>query len=140
MKQKTQHIEGLTDKQCRALEYLMTEPTLQDVARKTGVSRSQLYRWMTEDPVFVAAYRRAKGEALDRTLTRLSGISGRAVDVIAEVMDDPATPANVRLAAATKAIELQLKIREVADHEERLAELEDKLAAVQQNQPRRSYL
>ena len=55
-------VDGLTPPQEQALAALLKEPTITLAAKASGISESNIYRWLKE-PAFKAAYREARREA-----------------------------------------------------------------------------
>ena len=122
------HGEKLSRKQELATTALLTEPTLEKAAKAAGVSGSTLRRWLQE-PGFRNTYRTARGELLERTLSRLIQASGKAIATLERNLDcgNPAT--EVR-AAATILREL-IRTRELVDLSEQVQEQERRLSAVE---------
>ena len=61
--QRPEQNSKLTHRQYRAIECLVMSKTIADAARKAGVGRATLYRWL-KDPAFRAAYERRLAETL----------------------------------------------------------------------------
>ncbi len=57
------HYSNLTRTQHRAIECLLISPTVVEAAKKAGVGRSTLYRWL-KNPAFRSLYNRRHAEAL----------------------------------------------------------------------------
>ena len=113
----------LTAKQQRALDALLREPTVLAAADAAGVSKTTIFRWLS-DPTFAAAYKQARGHLLTSTLTALQSASSTAVATLSEVMKDTTAQPSARVSAAKAVLEMSLKAREVLEVEERLAALE----------------
>lgn len=126
---KTGIVDGLTAKEAKAVEALLTTPTIQKAAKAAGVSYSQLRRWL-EQPVFAEAYRRARSVVFETTLASLQAVTGSAIEVLNSIMNDKANAASVRVNAAGKLLEAGFRSRDVMDTETRLAELEARFAAM----------
>jgi hypothetical protein len=114
----------LTAKQEKALSALLSEPSITKAAEKIGVNESTLRRWLGE-AAFDAAYRQARREAVGQAISRLQQVATHAVTVLLQVMADPKTPASVRVAAASKVLDLAIRAIELEDIEARLAALEE---------------
>lgn len=119
---------GLTTQQVKAIDALLTERDTRAAAKASGTAERTLRRWMN-DPAFALALRDAEASALDQTTRRLLGLHTSATDVLQSLMEDTAIAPAIRLRAATSALELLLKIRELRNVEGRLLALE---AAMQQ--------
>ena len=122
----------LTARQQRALAALLREPTLRDAAKASGVGERTLFAWL-QLPAFAQAYREARGQLLESTLTALQKASGRAVAALVEVLDEPGAKPGERVSAARAVLEFSLRAREVLEVEERLKALEARFANVQQS-------
>ena len=121
MSQKT------TAKQARAIEALLTCPTMEQAADQAGVNRRTLTRWL-DDQAFRAALTAAEDQALDRVARRLLAMADKALDAIENVIDNPVQPGagNKRLAAQT-ALDQLSRITELRNLEARLERLEKEL-------------
>lgn len=128
--------DGLTAKQVKAIESLLTEPTIQKAAETTGVSYTQLRRWLAETG-FADAYRRARSVLFESTLAGLQAVVSDAVKTLHKIMGDESNAASVRVNAAGKLLEAGFKSRDMLDVEQRLAELEARFAAMPDNQKER---
>jgi hypothetical protein len=86
-----------------AIAQLLTQRSVDEAARVTGVRTQTLYRWI-KDPQFEAAYQAAKRAAFGQASARLQQASGAAVSTIMQVLRDPFTPASIRVRAAALAL------------------------------------
>lgn len=117
--------ESLQPKQIKAIEALLREPTTAAAAKAARVGEATIFRWLA-DPAFSAAYKEARGQLLEATLTALQAAGGDAVKCLVEVTNDKEAQVSARVSAAKAIIELGLKTREVLDVEERLKALEER--------------
>lgn len=113
----------LSGKQELALICLLTEPTIESAATKATVNPRTLFRWLN-DPLFVAAYREARRQAVHRATGRLQQVASDAVTTLQTVMGDPDAPAPARVSAAKTVLELAVKAIEIEDLTARLEALE----------------
>ena len=113
----------LTPRQLRAVNALLTHPTVTAAAVVLGVAPSTLYRWLSE-PLFRAALAQAEGEAVAAAGRRLATLAENALDELARAMSDPLTPAPTRVRAAESILMNLLKYREIVTFETRLTDLE----------------
>jgi hypothetical protein len=113
----------LSPKQETAINALLTEPTTRAAAAAAKVSEATIWRWLA-DPDFAAAYREARGQLLESTLTAMQAAGGDAVKCLRDVMKDEQAQPSARVAAAKAILDLGLKAREVLDNEERLQAVE----------------
>lgn len=117
---------GLTDKQWKTIEALLTCRTQAEAAQKAGINEATIWRYL-QNPTFQARYREARKEGLQQATGRLQTLTRKAIDVLEELLDDNNLPPMVRrsvadtvLAHAFKATELDA-LQEI---EQRLTELE----------------
>lgn len=129
MAKNGQDNDGLTPKQVKAVEALLTQPTIQKAAETSGVSYTQLRRWLAETG-FSEAYRRARSVLFESTLSGLQSVVSDAVKTLHSIMNDESNAASVRVNAAGKLMEAGFRSRDVMDTEARLAELEARFAAI----------
>ena len=86
-------------KKQEAIVQLLTQRSVDEAARVTGVKTPTLYRWM-RDPQFEAAYQAARRAAFGQASARLQQASSAAVSTILQIQRDPMTPASIRVRAA----------------------------------------
>jgi hypothetical protein len=100
--------------------------TVENAAAKAGVSTRTATRRMA-DPAFQKRLRAIRLEMVQRTMGTLTASGQEAARTLLELMKS-STP-SVRLGAVRLALEMGIKMREVADLEGRLAALESQAAA-----------
>ncbi len=110
-------------KQEDAIAALLTQRTLDEAARATGISTKTLLRWLKE-PEFDAAYRAAKRTAFGQAIARLQQATSAAATTLLKVMIDSSTPASVRVRAADSIFSHAAKAIEIEEIEARVAALE----------------
>lgn len=113
----------LTPRQLRAINALLTHPTVAAAAVVLGVAPSTIYRWLGEN-AFRAALAQAEGEAVAAAGRKLVNLAESALNVLSDVMTDPQAPDAVRVRAAETVLANLMKFREVIAFETRLADLE----------------
>jgi predicted site-specific integrase-resolvase len=123
MSAKVVQENDLTPKQEKAIQALLTHPTMEEAAEAAGVNRVTLFRWLQQGE-FQAAYTKARRESVRQAIARLQNRSGEAVEVLAEIMSDITNAPSARVSAAKAIIEYSIEAVEVEDLAERLAELE----------------
>ncbi|MHB1701889.1 MAG: hypothetical protein ACYCSN_17515 [Acidobacteriaceae bacterium] len=111
-----------------AIAALLTAPTIAEAAKACGAGETTLYRWLS-DADFQTQFRAAKRAALEQAISRLSTISGEAVETLRSVMKDEDAPASARVTAAKAVLDTVIKAAEVEDLSVRVAELERLLTA-----------
>ena len=124
---------GAGDKRSRlrdkAIEALLTFPTLAAAAKYAGVGEYTLRRWLRE-PAFDAAYRQARQESLRLAIGRLSQVATCAVSTLVRVMADKTSPQAAKVTAAKAILDTALRASEVDDLKEQVAQLEARLEAI----------
>ncbi len=106
-----------------AILALLTEPTIEAAARKTGVARTTLLRWL-QLPDFQASYREARREVMDRAIGILQAATGEAVSALRSALKAPGAE---RVSAARTIWDFSFRSRELLDLEERLVALEQRI-------------
>jgi hypothetical protein len=99
---------SLRGKKEKAVLALMQEPTVAKAAAQTGISRATLFRWL-KDPKFNDRLMEARVQASNMALLNLSELSGRATQVLREIMDEPNVNPRARVAAARTALQMAFK-------------------------------
>lgn len=89
----------LNDRQRRALAVLLSSGSVSEAARRCGVSRRTLVRWMA-DPAFRAAYSAASRTRFDDAVDELRAGALQAVGVLRAALSDPSPRERVRAAVA----------------------------------------
>jgi Helix-turn-helix domain of transposase family ISL3 len=116
------HGEKLTRKQDQAIGALLTEQTIASAAEQVGVSEPTLRRWL-KLPEFLAAYREAWREIMEKTMAQMQQASWAASTTLIKLLG--ANNESTRLRAAVALLDQANKGLETLDHEERLAALEE---------------
>jgi hypothetical protein len=100
--------------------------SVENAARQCGLCERTVYRRL-EDPEFSQRLKQLRADMVQRTAGALTAAATEAVRTLLE-LQKPSAPPAVRLGAARSVLEIGVKLREVADLEERLAALEESLA------------
>jgi hypothetical protein len=111
----------------RLLLALACGATVEQAARQVGISESTAYRRLA-DPDFLRRLQKLRGDMVQRTAGALTAAATEAVRTLLELMK-PASPHASRLGAAKAVLEIGMKVREMAELEERMTTLEEQLAA-----------
>lgn len=114
--------DTLSPAQHKAVSALLTEPSVRKAADLAGVKERTLYSWL-KTPDFAAAYQEARREATRQAIAQLQQYSGMAARTLVSLLAS-GNPAAVRLAAASKVLDLAIKTVELEDVLVRLAALE----------------
>lgn len=112
----------LTQNQIAAMPYLASSPTVSEAAKRLGINRTTIYRWM-EDDEFRAELQRLRKQAADLARAELKGLMLKSICVFADAMEDP-NPA-IRLKAARDSAYIALKIEETEALRNRIDRLDD---------------
>jgi hypothetical protein len=109
----------------RTITALLTSDTLDKAARKAGISKRTLQRWMS-DGEFQKVYRAAKRELLRAAIGVLTRNAGRAAVVLGQIFEKKKPPENQasRVTAASQTLKLAFSGYELEDFDERLRKLE----------------
>jgi hypothetical protein len=90
----------------QALAALLTGATVTASARRAGVARQTVHRWLSDDPAFIAAYNRARREMADAVGQALRLLSGQAVKVLKRTLTSSRTPEALKVRAAVAVLKL----------------------------------
>jgi DNA-binding phage protein len=108
----------------KAIAALLSARSLAQAAKKAGLSKATLYRWMQE-PDFKAALRGARRDVVDATIGRLQAVTTEAVTALHAALTCDAP--TVRVSAARAILEFSFRSVELMDLEERLSALEQRM-------------
>jgi hypothetical protein len=109
--------------------------TVDSAARQCHLSERTVYRRLCE-PAFRQRLQQLRADMVQRTAGALTSAATEAVRTLLDLQKPPMPPA-VRLGAARAILEIGVKLREAAELEERIAELERRSQA-QQPRPHRA--
>jgi hypothetical protein len=109
------------------LQALVCGATVENAARKAGVSERTAYRRL-HDPEFRQRLAGLRLEMIQRTAGMLTGAGPVSVKTLVDLQQDVAVAAAVRRRAARDVLEMGLKLRDHAEVEARLAAVEARLA------------
>ena len=101
--------------------------TAEAAAQKAGVSRRTVQRRLA-DPAFRPRLVQIRADMAQRIAGMLTAAAGEAVKALLELLA-ASNPSPARLGAVRTVLEYGLKLREAADLEERVAAVEDHIAA-----------
>src|SRR5262249_28802731 len=106
--------------------------TVENAARKSGICERTVYRRLAE-PAFRAQIAKLRTEMMQRAAAMLTAAAMEAVKTLMALQAPGISPA-VRLGAARAVVELGTKVRESVELEQRIAALEDRYAAENNDQ------
>ena len=101
--------------------------TVEKAAQQVGLSERTVYRRLRE-PDFRRRLQAVRTDMVQRSAGMLTAAAMEAVKTLL-ALQGASTPAAVRLGAARAVLEIGIKLREVADLDQRLAALEEQMAA-----------
>lgn len=122
--------DPLSAEQRRAVMVLAQGGTIADAARAADRTERTIYRYLQE-PHVTAALRAAEQEKIGELSRKLTGASDKALDVLIDVLDDPAGTykAGAKLRAAALVLQHRAAFYELSELADRLAALEKRLEA-----------
>jgi hypothetical protein len=100
--------------------------TVVSAAHSSGMSPRTVHRRLKE-PAFQERLQQARAEMVQRTSAMLTAAGLESVKTLL-TLQQAESPAGVRLGAARSTLELGIRLREFVDLQERMIELEQKLA------------
>jgi hypothetical protein len=106
---------------------LVCGATVENAAAKAGVSRRTAARRLA-DPEFQRRLQELGTEMVKRCSSALTAASAEAIKTLLALLG-PTTPHAVRLGAARATLEMGIRMREIADMEDRMAALEVQMAS-----------
>ena len=119
--------QGKKNKDHTLLMALACGASAEAAASKVGLSTATVYRRLA-DPEFQKSLQQIRTDMVKRTAGTLTAAAQEAVKTLLS-LQQPSIPHAVRLGAAKAILEIGTKVRESADMEERLAAVEQHVAA-----------
>jgi transposase-like protein len=104
------------------IEALLTSPTREAAAKRLGISRSTLYRWLRDEDLR-EAFRTARSDALHEGTTTLQLATYEAAAALRMLALDTNTNPHVRLGACRAILEFAYRATEVEDVRAQIEEL-----------------
>jgi transposase len=120
------HGEKFDKKMEFVISALLTEPSIELAAKKSGVGEHTIYRWFN-NPEFDKAYKKAKKKIVEHAITQIQQATGEAVQCLREIIKDKNNPASSRVSASKTILEQAIKTVEIEELVTRVEELENKL-------------
>lgn len=112
----------------RAILALLSERTIEAAAKRANIAECTLRRWLAADEPFKAEYEQARGAAFQAGITRIHGLTARAVETLEDLLDARKFPA-VRLGAARTIAEIGMHQHDAEVILRRLDDIEAAYAA-----------
>jgi DNA-binding transcriptional MerR regulator len=108
----------------KAITALLSSPSIEAAAKKCGVTKRTLLRWM-KDETFFAEYRETRKRLLRAATARLSRNAFRAADVLGKIFTGRPMPYQAaKVSAAIGTLRLAQEADLIEDLEERIRRLE----------------
>ena len=117
---------ALEPNQEQAIVALLTEPTFKKAAAVVGVAEKTIHRWL-EDPVFGAAYRKARRQAFNQAIAATQRYVPVAIQALTKITVDETAPHSARVSAASAILKFSRDSIELDDLAERIGHLEAQL-------------
>ena len=118
-------MQGLPQKQTKAIVSLLSCRTIQEAADQIGIDQSTLWRWQ-KDQDFQAALQEAKHRMVAQAIIQLQQITSDAVETLRGIMADGEAPASARVTAAKAVLDFAVRAVKLEEIEDRLKVLESK--------------
>lgn len=107
----------------KAIVALLNEPSVSKAAVAAGIGERTLHRWL-DQPVFLAAYRKARREMFAHAIGLTQKYAPFAVQTLVKVMAESNVNAAAKVAAATALLKFSRESIELDDLAERIERLE----------------
>ncbi len=119
-------MDELSTNKRKALTAIISTPTIPAAAAACGLCQRTLYNYL-RDPVFREALSARQGEITSAATAAAADLTGRALAVLGELLDDPLTPPAVRARVALGAPGIAQRLIEQNDLQERISRLEERI-------------
>ena len=103
-----EHFSKLSPKRQKGLRALLSSKNMTAAAKKAGVSRMTMYRWLQE-PFFREEFRKQNEHLLLDITLHLQRSSFKAADLLVNIARNTKLPANSRVSACRAIIEMGMK-------------------------------
>jgi len=113
---------GLSDRQLKAIPFLVASTSYENGCKAAGISRGTLYEWLN-DPLFKAEFRSQRDSVIDGALDMLKGHVSAAVEALVGLLDTENE--YLRRNVANDVIDHVLKGKELEDLGKRISHLEE---------------
>jgi|SRR5215207_9185615 len=116
----------LSDEDERILAALIAYPTKTAAAKALGISRSTIY-YKLQNGDLRAAYEELRSEAIADATDSLMTVAESAVSVLHNLANDTGVPAQTRVTAAGKILDMALRAHELLNIKAEIEELKERL-------------
>ena len=121
---KTKEKSKLTERQLKAIPFIVGSPTYTEGCEKANINKTTLYKWLKQ-PEFKAELDRQRDEVASEAFGVMSQSLTKAVETLVGLLDNKDD--RLKRLTAKEIIEHFLKHKEVEDLEKRIAAIEDRL-------------
>lgn len=111
---------------------LLNHISVAKASKAAGIGEVTIYRWLKNDG-FNSAYRDARRQVVQQGIVKIQKSIATAVTTLMEIMQDQEAPASSRVSAAKTILEIGIKATELEMLEDRVDELERKIAGNTKN-------
>ncbi len=122
---KTKDKSKLTERQLKAIPHIVSSPTYTEGCKKARINKTTLYKWLKE-PEFKAELDRQRDEVAAEAFGILSQSLTKAVETLVGLLDNKDD--RLKRLTAKDVIDFIIRHKENEDLEERLTEVEKRLA------------
>ncbi|MDQ1593287.1 MAG: hypothetical protein QOG71_3914 [Pyrinomonadaceae bacterium] len=119
-----EEIAPLPPRQERALEAVLSAPTLKEAARAAGIGETTLWRYMRE-PAFKRRLREAQQHHFTQTAIRVQRNADDAITVLHEIMTNGTASDSARIAAARFFFDNSVRMGEIEKLKADMEELQE---------------
>lgn len=116
----------ISTKQKCAIRSLLSGANYSEAAKAANVHENTITAWM-KDPKFKSALKQAESEEMAIVCRSLLGLTAKATDTLEMVLENPKTRDSSRLRAADIALGRLIQVKELAEIEDRIKALEEKI-------------
>ncbi len=118
---KSKENPKLSPRQLQILPHLLSSPSYEEAARRSGISSKQIHSWLKQ-PQFMEQLKKLRNDAFSNALLLLKFSTQKAVETLLMLLDsdDP----RIQLLASEKILSNAFKGSEFYEIEERIAALE----------------
>ncbi len=130
---KSKETSTLTPRQLQVLPHLLTSPSYEEAARRSGICSKQIHAWLKLSD-FQEELKKQRTAIFSNAIGNLKASSQKAVQTLISLLDDG--DPRIRLLASEKLLSITFKGMELCELEERMCVLEEstKKASQQQSQ------
>lgn len=116
----------MTTQEREFLQALLSSKSVNQARKKVGFSTLKAYN-LWNDKEFRAEFNKANDEIIMLMVTQLSTLSMNALEVLAEVMNNPSEKGAVKVQASKTILDTLLKLRDQQSLSNRMDEIEERL-------------